>query len=326
MQNLPLVTVIVVTYNSSSFIFETLESVSAQTWGNIELIISDDCSVDNTVEICQNWLEKNKKRFIKAEMLTSEINTGVPANANRGLKVAKGDWTSFVAGDDALKPACIEENILWITRYPFIRVLFSFVELYNNTFEAKNLIGTSPSSDPYNKNSIMAKERNADSQYKMLLTSDRIHFTPSVFLHRETLLNVGGFDERFKLLEDYPLWLNLTKRGHKLHFMNKVTVNYRKHANAINNKNILHLINPNYFRLEEFRKVYTYPFLPKDLYLKSRYNWYVSQVYRLNWLNKNNILNRFILSFLTFYFNPFQFYILLKKILNKTIKDNEFYN
>lgn len=53
----PLVSVIVITYNSSKYVLETLNSVAAQTYDNIELIISDDCSVDNTVEICRNWLK-----------------------------------------------------------------------------------------------------------------------------------------------------------------------------------------------------------------------------------------------------------------------------
>lgn len=53
----PLVSVIVITYNSSKYVLETLNSVAAQTYDNIELIISDDCSKDNTVEICRNWLK-----------------------------------------------------------------------------------------------------------------------------------------------------------------------------------------------------------------------------------------------------------------------------
>ncbi len=51
-----LVSIVVITYNSAKFILETLESSKAQTYKNIELIISDDCSTDNTVEICQQWI------------------------------------------------------------------------------------------------------------------------------------------------------------------------------------------------------------------------------------------------------------------------------
>jgi glycosyltransferase involved in cell wall biosynthesis len=319
-----IVTVVIATYNSSEFIIETLESVLKQTWRNIELIICDDCSRDSTVEICRNWLEKHYQRFTSNDILTSEKNMGVPANINRGLYISKGDWISFLAGDDTLKPECIEDNISWITTHPEVRVLFSFVEIYNNKFEPRNLVSTTPG-DPYNPKGIMASGRSAESQYKMLLIADRIHFTPSLFLHRETLLSVGGFDERFKLLEDHPLWLNLTKNGHKLYFMDKVTVNYRRHSKSIYNTGINYLINPNYFKREDFRKVYIYPNLPSVVRLNVRFYWYASQIFRYNWFNNNKKPNRFLLALLTVYLNPFRYFIWLKKKLNINLKDNEFY-
>ena len=321
---MPLVSVIIASYNSSSFIIETLESVAKQTWRDIELIIADDCSVDNTVEVCSTWLKAKGQRFINAALIESEINTGVTANANRGLGIARGEWIKLLGADDTLRPDCINENMSWISTHSEVRALFSHIEVYKNTFEQQNLIETTPH-HPYGSNSIMARDRSADSQYKMLLISDRIHFTPSVFLHRETLLSVGGLDERFRLLEDYPLWLNLTGKGHKLYFMDKVTVNYRRHANAINNSGDSILINPNYFKLEKFRRIYTYPFLPLDIRLLQRYTYYSSYIFRFEWLNNYNKPNRFILSILTIYLNPFKYFIWLRKTFDKSLKNNEFY-
>jgi alpha-1,3-rhamnosyltransferase len=319
-----LVTVIVVTYNSSPLIVETLESVSQQTWKDLELIITDDCSRDDTVEVCSNWLNKNRKRFVRPEILISERNTGIPANANRGLHCAKGDWMCFLAGDDTLKPKCIEDNMIWIASQPEIKVLFSQMDVYKDTFEFQNYLKTTPL-DPYNTKSIMAPGRSAQSQYKMLLLCDRIHYTPSVFLNRVTLLSIGGFDERFKLLEDYPLWLKLTMNNHKLYFMDKVTVNYRQHSTAINNTGHSFLVNPNYFRQEDFRRLYTYPYLPADIRYSNRYDWYISQIFRCNCLNKNNKQNRFLLAFLTTYMNPFKYIIYIRKRRNKNLENSEFY-
>lgn len=319
-----LVSVIVVTYNSSQFIEETLESVSKQSWKDLELIITDDYSKDDTVKICRNWLKENSQRFVVSEIIASEKNTGVPANANRGLKAAKGDWTIFLAGDDTLKPDCIKDNMIWIASNPDVKVLFSRVEVYKNTIDPQNLLKTIPA-DPYNPKGIMALGRSVKSQYKMLLLCDRIHFTPSAFLHRETLLAVGAYDERFKLLEDHPLWLNLTKKGYKLCFLDKVTVNYRMHVKAINNTGISHLINPNYFKLEGFRKVYTYPYLPADVRIMQRYYWCATQIFRCNWLNKNKKLNRILLDIITSYLNPFKCFIIIRKKLNKKIRNDEFY-
>jgi glycosyltransferase involved in cell wall biosynthesis len=319
-----LVSIIISTYNSSLFIKETLNSIKVQTWSELELIITDDCSTDDTVNICQHWLNTNRMRFVNTKLLTASENTGISANANRGLNAAKGDWIKFLGADDTLKSNCIEDNMSWIISHPKVRALFSRIEVYRDTFELQNMLKTTPSI-PYNQKGILAPGRSADSQYKMLLLSDRIHFTPSVFLHRETLLSVGGFDERFKLLEDYPLWLKLTKNGHRLYFMDKVTVNYRRHSKAINNNGIDYLINPNYFKLEDFRKVYTYPYLPADIRYFQRFIWYTSQIMRCDWLNKNKKPNRFLFDILTSYLNPFRYYIYLKKCFVKNLKNKEFY-
>ena len=73
----PLVSVPVITYNSSKTVLETLDSIYNQTYQNLELIVSDDCSTDNTVGICREWIEAHKKRFVRTELLTVEKNTGV---------------------------------------------------------------------------------------------------------------------------------------------------------------------------------------------------------------------------------------------------------
>jgi glycosyltransferase involved in cell wall biosynthesis len=319
-----LVSVIIATYNSSSYVVETLESVLNQTWKELELIITDDCSSDNSVELCQEWLIENQCRFVRTKILSFEKNTGIAANANRGLHAAKGIWIKFLGADDTLKPSCIEDNVSWITSHDGAKVLFSRIEIYKNKFDPQFLIQTTPGV-PYDQNGILAPERSAESQYKMLLISDRIHYTPSIFLHRDTLLSLGGFDEKYRMLEDYPLWIKLTRKGHKLHFMDKVTVNYRRHSKAINNTGKPCLINPNYFKTEGFRKEYTYPYLPADIRLNERFIWYVSQIFRFNYLNRNVKAAKLLLEILTIYLNPFKYYIRFRKLINKDLRNNEFY-
>ena len=319
-----LVSVIVATYNSERYITETLESIKDQTYQEIELIVTDDHSGDKTIEVCRSWLGIHSERFLHSELLTVQSNTGTSANCNRGLLSARGDWIKFCAGDDTLKRSCIEDNVECVGSHPEIRALFSRIDIYKNTFAPQNLIQTTPEI-PYSHEGILAEDRTAESQHKMLLLSDRIHFTPSVILHRETLLSVGGFDERFRLLEDHPLWLNLTENGHKLYFMEKVTVNYRIHSKAVNNTGVDYLINPNYFNSEDFRRVYTYPKLPLDIRLSARFVWLTSQFFRSNRLNNNIRRNRFMLILLTRYLNPFNCYIWVKKRINKGLEKNEFY-
>lgn len=319
-----LATVIISSFNSANLILETLESVLIQTYEDLELIISDDCSTDNTVGLCKAWLKKNQGRFLNSHLITSEKNTGVSGNANRGLHAAKGEWIKFLGADDTLKPNCIADNIEFAAGNPGTKVLFSQVEVYKDTFVQDNYIKTIPGVIS-ERGSILSQGITAGSQYKMLLLSDRIHFSPSLFIHRDTMLSVGGFDERFPMMEDYPLWLNLTKSGHRLYFMDKVTVNYRQHSAAINNTSVNYLVKPNYFRTEKFRRIYTYPNLPLDVRMNARSSWFASQVFRCNLLNINNRRNRIIHSILTVWLNPFRYYIWLRKRFNKKLQENEFY-
>jgi GT2 family glycosyltransferase len=319
-----IVSVIVVSYNSSPFIQETLESIYGQTWKQIELIITDDCSSDDTVEKCLAWAACNSDRFKTINILRSEINTGVAANANRGLMVATSKWIKFIAADDILLPDCIEQNLKYLGDHHEIKILFSKVSIFADNFSQENLLGTTEddSDDP---RSIMYPNRNSQSQHNMLLVCDRIHYTPSLFIDRSTLLSVGGYDEDLRLMEDYPLWLKLTKAGYRLYFMNATTVNYRRHQKALNNRKESFIVNPNYFLTEQFRRDYTHPFLPVLVRYEQRLNWFLSSIFKLRLLNNDNMLNRILHKGITIGLNPFRYCIFVLKILKKGNKKNEFY-
>jgi alpha-1,3-rhamnosyltransferase len=114
--NLPLVSIVVITYNSSEYIEETLEGVKKQTYKNIELIISDGCSTDNTVELCEKWIEVNSNRFVHAQVICSEKNTGVAPDLDRGNRASGGEWIKSMAGDDMLLPNAITEFVNFIIK------------------------------------------------------------------------------------------------------------------------------------------------------------------------------------------------------------------
>jgi alpha-1,3-rhamnosyltransferase len=227
------------------------------------------------------------------------------------LKVATGDWIKFLGADDMLIPTCIEDNMNQVLSNGEIKVLFSKINIYRDDFKAENYIRTTP--NDINKESIFYFDRTAQAQYKMLLLADRIHISPSVFLSRELINSVGGFDERFRLLEDYPLWLNLTRSGYKLYFMDKITVNYRMHSNALNHTDNDFLVNPNYFKQEQFRRIYTYPYLPINIRLSQKFSWCVLQLFKIKSINRNTRFNRVLKYILTNLLNPFKYIIALKK-------------
>ena len=318
----PLVAIIIVTYNSAQFVIETLESAKAQSWQNIELIISDDCSPDNTVELCTNWIANNKDRFVRTEILTVSQNGGVSASCNRSIKAAQTDWIKFIAGDDILLPNCIAANMKFVTENPEAKIIFSEVLLYENDFKEENFLKVMPGSFPMN---IMNPAFSAVEQNQLLLLSDRIHFTPSYFFNRIPLVALGGYDEGNRVIEDYPMWLKLTRAGNKLYFFKTPTVGYRQHQAAANNKVEYGIFKPLFLKLGAIRKKEVYPYLPWDIVGSEKYIMLVSQFFQWAGLNKKTTICVTMYKIATLYLNPFRYIIFFKMRVLKTGDKNIFY-
>lgn len=219
-----LVSIIVITYNSSRYVLETLESAKAQTYHNIELIVSDDCSADNTVEICREWMEENKERFVRTDLITVEKNTGIAPNCNRGVRAAQGVWVKLIAGDDALESEIIQKFIEHILINPWIRCIYSNVREYNDKFIDNCLLPTRDlKSLPINQPNITA-----ESQFNILLRSNTI-WASTLMFNRNTILDIGGFNEKYPFFEDRPILIALTKSGLKIYYIDIWGAKYRRH-------------------------------------------------------------------------------------------------
>jgi len=236
MEKNPLISVIVVTYNSSKYVQETLESAKAQTYSNIELIITDDCSKDNTVEICERWLEKNKTRFINTHLIIAKKNTGIPGNCNRGLNASKGELLKFIAGDDVILPEFIEQSLKEFQTDNNIAVTFTNAKIID---EKSNII-----------RNLSTKKYKSGYIFKEIFFVDFWPAAPSFMFKREPVLEVGGFDETIGV-EDYMLILKLAQK-YKIQHVNEFLTLYRMHSSNISkNRNFLydsHLETINHFK------------------------------------------------------------------------------
>jgi glycosyltransferase involved in cell wall biosynthesis len=104
----PKISIIIPVYNIENYIIECLESVLAQTYTDYEVIIVNDGSTDNSVQVISNFIEeKNLDNFV----LLSKENGGPASTRNFAMQYAKGDWFAFVDGDDWLEPQYLE--VMW---------------------------------------------------------------------------------------------------------------------------------------------------------------------------------------------------------------------
>ena len=248
--NKKLVSVVVVSYNSEKFIVETLESIKNQNYDFIELIICDDCSVDLTVELCINWITKNNKIFKNIELITSMNNYGISVNINKGLNKATGEWIKFIAGDDYLLNNCIKSFIEHTNQNKNIDVIFSKI-LVNGKIENKNL--------------EWFYKLSSNEQYREILKGN-ILSGPAMFIKKKTAMLLGGFDERYPMLEDLPFFLKILSNEIKIYGLDVPLVNYRVHEKNIS---LGQKINLKYLRSVHlfFKKIYLKELFKNKLYL-----------------------------------------------------------
>lgn len=310
-----LVSVPVATYNSVDFIMETLESIYNQTYKEIELLISDDFSTDGTIEKVDEWikLDRVKNRFVRIEFLKVPHNTGISANCNRFIKACKSDWVKMIAGDDILLPNCIEDNVKFISENPEAQIIFSQVRLYQDTFEEKNFLKSIPKAFPEN---LMHPSFTAQDQYKILLIADRLHYSPSFLLNKKAIHKVGGYDETNRLVEDYPMWLNLTASGIRLYYFHKETVGYRMHSKATNNNGQDVLVKPSTINNYLIRKKYAHPHLPKLVVLNEGWVHNVALLFKNMGITKKTKINSSLYKLMTVYLNPFFYCHAIAKKIN----------
>jgi glycosyltransferase involved in cell wall biosynthesis len=222
----PLVSFIVITYNSAKYVLETLESVKSQTYQNIEIIISDDASTDNTVEICKKWVKKNKDRFVWATVVTVQKNTGISANCNRGLYAAKGQWVKIIGGDDVLDKTYTKEMVsLAVSLSEEFGMIGS---CYNYIDESGRLISKENPSKGINVNE-------SKNLVKDFLDSNLDLETITLFIRLKAIKALGGFDESIFQEDLYMIYHML--KNFKLAFINQPLVYYRRHSQSVSKTN-----------------------------------------------------------------------------------------
>lgn len=259
--NKPLVSIIVITYNSGSYILETLKSIRDQEYKNIELIITDDCSKDDTFVLISDWLkiQDNIISFSNFKLIGNNVNSGVSGNCNIGLKEANGEWVKIIAGDDVLYPNCINAFVNCCIRNPAAKILVSKLNSFRNDVNV-----------PVH---VWPDFKFPETQAKQLLRQIKGGFikAPAVFMNRLELVKMGGFDENYSFLEDDPLWLKFLLNGYSFYYLAEALVGYRLHDMAISNGKAQGYISPLFFdSYSRFKRDKIFPLMRE----KKMYLWY----------------------------------------------------
>jgi glycosyltransferase involved in cell wall biosynthesis len=187
----PLVSVIIPTYNRAAYVGDAIRSVQAQTYGNVEIIVADDGSTDNTAEVVAE--------FGDAVIYLPLSHRGQPAaTRNEGFRAAQGEYIAFLDSDDLYLPGKLLLQLGAFETHPEVGLVYSNGHFFRD--------------DPGRSTGYVLDglPSPSGSVFPELLRGNFL--SPSVVLIRRSCLNVVGlFDERpdFLAVEDFDLWLRI---------------------------------------------------------------------------------------------------------------------
>ncbi len=206
----PLVSVIIPAYNAVTFLGETLDSVLAQSYPNLEIIVVNDGSTDATPHLLDNY--SNRIRVLH------QANAGQAAARNHGAREAHGELLAFLDSDDLWDPDKIARQVDLLARFPEALAVYCD----HRTIDVQG--------HPLGSSAALAHPRPSGNILRALLLGPCI-VTPGLVLLRRCAFNeTGGFDESplMRGHEDYALWLRLATQGSFIYSPDTL-VCYRRH-------------------------------------------------------------------------------------------------
>lgn len=210
----PKVSVVITSYNHGRFIRESIQSVLDQTFQDFEIIIVDDHSVDDTLNIVGAF------RDSRIHLLTSEENLGVSITTNKGLGNARGQYIALLASDDFCMPQRFEAQVNFLDSNLHIAAVFALPELMD---ERGNSLGESDTA----AKALRLPDLSAETVLTEFFFECNFLWAPSAMIRRDAVKSIGLFDARLTNLQDFDYWVRLLLSGHDLHVLPEQLIRYR---------------------------------------------------------------------------------------------------
>ena len=213
------VSIIVPVYNVEKYLEQCLSSIVNQTYNNIEIIIVNDGSCDNSYKIIDKY--KDRYNFIK---VIKQGNMGISEARNIGLKNAIGEFVLFVDSDDYLEQECIEDAVNKINKDNSDMVIFNFTRVYDADINGKN--------ESVNLNLDEEKVYSGEAIAIMVLKNLTQGYVWNKLFKRKNLMSNNFEFEKGRTIEDiYPVFKQLIN-SEKISYISKFNYKYRQRKDS----------------------------------------------------------------------------------------------
>jgi cellulose synthase/poly-beta-1,6-N-acetylglucosamine synthase-like glycosyltransferase len=207
----PIVSVTICCYNSEQYIAETLQSVLNQTFDHFEIVVVNDGSTDRTEEIVKSFSDPRIKYHFQA-------NAGVGATRNRAVDLSRGKYVAFLDHDDLWEPTKLEKQIPLFETQPEVALVYSDCYFIDPNGERFATYFAYQGVEPCRGDALLA-----------LIKHGCFMQLPSVIVSKEALVEVGKFDPRYNIVEDYDTWMKIADR-HAVDYVGEPLCSYRVHS------------------------------------------------------------------------------------------------
>lgn len=213
------ISIVTASYNYQDYIKETIQSVLDQTYSDWELIIVDDCSTDNSVDVIKSFSDDRIKLFI------NEKNLGLAETIKLGIENATGEWIAFLESDDILREDYLEQKVNVLKQHKNLGLIFNDVELFGDNIKIKDI-----EKNILKKTEILKLKKYPCNLFKEILYFNRILTFSSVMVNKEYLLNCDFNTPTDKLL-DWWLFIHFARKYEMYYIPEKLT-KWRIHKNS----------------------------------------------------------------------------------------------
>ena len=217
------ISVVTASYNYQDYIKEAVQSVLDQTYKDWELIIVDDCSTDNSVEVIKSFKDERIKLFI------NEKNLGLKETVKRGIENATGEWVVFLESDDILTPDYIEKKVEIAKKYTDINLIFNDCEFFGDENKVNDF------NLALKKTRIILSKKNyPQNLFYNVFQSNKIFTFSCVMVKKDNLQNID-YNPKLDYLLDWHLWIQIAYTG-KFYYIDKKFTKWRLHRKSYINQ------------------------------------------------------------------------------------------
>ena len=218
------ISIVMASYNYAPIIGEAIESIINQTYKDWELIIVDDGSTDNSVEVIKKYLSDNR-----IKLYINEKNLGLAKTVRKGIQYSTSDWIAFLESDDKFFPNALEEKVKAISTDADI--IFSDLELFG---DKECIIHLQKHFDNLNNFIVNLKKSGFIENFAKILPKINVIPTFSVVMTKKELLAKCDFNPLCKSTLDYYLWAQLA--CYKVYYINKKLSYWSMHKDSYINR------------------------------------------------------------------------------------------